>query len=214
PYEFARRLFDLTDFGMTVVVEAGAGQDAELAHPPVFAPAAAQAIGAAPDVPRLSWFQAYRWTPEKSATGPLTILISTVDERVVVMRNGIEIGRARINVAPGVGIFGTQAYVLLAGDSGVPSSVLPDRPALNWQSIPMPGYTSTPGARMDSEIVRRVSVSPEFARLIYDELKPGTTLVLTDAAVLPKTTGQEMTVITAEDETIESPPPADGVPPR
>jgi len=224
PYEFARRLFDVTNFSMTVVVAAEAKHSAELAHPGLFAPSTAQAIGQAPDVPRLSWFQAYRWTPEKAPEGPLTLLVSTADERVIVMRNGIEIGRAKINVAPGVGIFGTQAYVLLAGDSGVPSSVVPDRPGLNWQSIPMPGYAATPGAKIDSEIVRRVTVSPEFAKLIYDELKPGTTLVLTDAAVMPKTTGQEMTVITAEDEAaesealegeaVESPPPANDVPPR
>jgi hypothetical protein len=200
PFEFARRLFDVTNFSMTVVVAAEAKQNAELAHPGLFAPGATDATGAAVDVPRLSWFKAYSWTPEKAPEGPLTVLISTADQRVLILRNGIEIGRAKIGVAPGVESFGTQAYVMLAGDTGAPSAVLPERRGLNWQSIPMPGYAAKPGNTIDSEVVRRVTVPPEFARLVYDQLVPGTTVVLTDAAVLPKTTGAAMTVITAEDD--------------
>jgi len=207
PYEFARRLYDVTDFGMTVVVASSAKQNAELAHPGLFAPTAGVTAETTPDVPRLSWFQAYRWTPEKAPEGPLTILVSTADERVLVIRNGIEIGRARISVAPGLASIGTQAYVLLAGDTGIPSAVLPGRTGLNWQSIPMPGYSARVGTTLDSEVVSRVTVSPEFGQLVYDQMKPGTSLVVTDAAVLPKTTGAAMTVITSEDEADEAPPP-------
>ena len=214
PYEFARRLFDITTFGMTVVVAAEAEQNAQLAHPGLFSPVATEVVGAVPEVPWLSWFRAYRWTPEKSPEGPLTILVSTADQRVLVIRNGIEIGRAKISVAAGIAPFGTQAYVLLAGDSAAPSAVVPGRPGRNWQAIPMPGYAAKPGTTLDSEATRRVAVSPEFASLVYDQLVPGTTLVLTDAAVMPKTTGTAMTVITAEDEQDEAAPPATGAPPR
>lgn len=210
PYEFARRLYDVTDYAMTVVVASSAKQNAELAHPGLFAPTVGVSAEASPDVPRLSWFQAYRWTPEKSPEGPLTILVSTADERVLVIRNGIEIGRARISIAPGLAPIGTQAYVLLAGHTGLPSSVLPGRTGLNWQSIPMPGYSARVGSTLDNEVVSRVTVSPEFGRLVYDQMKPGTSLVVTDAAVLPKTTGPAMTVITSEDES--EPAPASSTP--
>ena len=219
PYEFARRLFGVTTFGMTVVVAAAAEQTAQLAHPSLFSPGFAKEMSAA-EVPWLSWFQdyrpaseAYRWTPEKSPDGPLTILVSTADQRVLVIRNGIEIGRAKISVAAGVARFGTQAYVLLAGTSAESSLVLPGRPGRNWQVIPMPGYATKPGTKLDSEATRRVVVSPEFARLVYDQLTPGTTLVLTDAAVVPKTTGRALTVITAEDQEPEVAPPATDTPP-
>ena len=61
PYEFARRLYDVTDYAMTVVVASAAKQNAELAHPGLFAPSGRLERGkTAPDVPRLSWFQAYQ----------------------------------------------------------------------------------------------------------------------------------------------------------
>jgi hypothetical protein len=89
---------------------------------------------------------------------------------------------------------------MLAGDSGVPSTVVPGRSGHNWQSIPLPGYSARQGTSLDPEAVRRVAVPPGFASLVYDQMVPGTTLVLTDAPVQPRTTGKAMTVITAEDE--------------
>ena len=203
PYEFARQLFEVTNFGMTVVVAAVARQKAELAHPSLFSPVA----GAPQNLPRLSRAEAYQWAPEASPEGPLTILVGTSDRLILVIRNGIEIGRARIGVA-GAGAFGTQAYVMLAGDTGMPSAVVPGRPGLNWQSIPLPGYAARPGTSLDTDAVRRVAVPPDFASLVYDQMVPGTTLVLTDARVLPGTTGESMTVITAEAD------PDDDLPPK
>ena len=206
PYEFARRLFDVTTFDMTVVVAQEAKHSAELAHPGLFAPQAISAGSSQDDVPRLTWFRAYQWYPSKSPAGPLTVLMSTADERVLVIRNGIEIGRARITVGPGVTGIGTQAYVLLAGDTGQPSAVVPTRKGLVWQSIPMPGYQAKPGNTLDPAIVAAVRVPPDFAAEVYDVLAPGSTIVLTDAAILPKTTGKAMTVITADDQPLPAIP--------
>ncbi len=36
----------------------------------------------------------FRWEPDKSPTGPLTIIVSKHDQRIVVLRNGVEIGRS------------------------------------------------------------------------------------------------------------------------
>ena len=213
PYEFARRLFDVTTFNMTVVVAQEAKQNAELAHPGLFAPGTQVAGLAEDDVPRLNWFQGFAWHPSKSPTGPLTILVSTADERVLVIRNGIEIGRARVAVADGYERIGTQAYVLLAGESTRESSVVAGRPARLWQSIPMPGYAARPGDSLDPAVVSRVRVPPAFAERVYDLLIPGTTLVLTDAKILPDTTGKSMTVITADPATAAEPKPALPPPP-
>lgn len=203
PLAFARRLYDVTSYGMTVVVAAEARQNAALAHPGLFAPAALDPVAPAPAaadaVPRLSWWHVYDWAPEKSPSGPLTLLVSTADELVLVIRNGVEIGRARIRVDSGAP-FGTQAYVLLAGEGSGPSAVVPDRPARLWQSIPLPGYAARADNLIDPEAARRVHVAPDFAARVYDLLVPGTTLLLTDAPVLPRTTGTAMTVITAGDD--------------
>ena len=207
PYEFARRLFDLTSTGMTVVIANAAQHRAELAHPGLFSPGAPVA-GNVPEVPRLSWFQAYRWTPEKSPEGPLTVLLSVADRRVLAIRNGVEIGRAAIEVG-GEGPIGTQAYVLLAGDTGQPSPVVSGRPGRLWQSIPLPGYASEAGTRIDPALVNRITISPQFATLVYDSLQPGSTVLITDAAILPATTGEVMTVISTEED---APPPGENRP--
>jgi hypothetical protein len=199
PFEFARQLFEITTFGMTVIVAAESKHGAALVHPGLYAPVVTQPIITMSDAPRLSWFKAFNWTPDKSPEGPLSILVSTSDQRVRVIRNGIEIGRARISVAAGGPPIGTQAYVLLDGNSGRPSTLVPGRPGKNWQSIPMPGYAAKPGTSLDVDTVRRVAVTPEFGQLVYDQLVPGTTLLVTDASILPRTTGTKLTVITAED---------------
>ena len=69
----------------------------------------------APEVPRLSWFQAYRWAPEKAPEGPLTILVSTADERVLVIRNTV--ARAQETFAA----CQTQAADLLLTVNGIPT---------------------------------------------------------------------------------------------
>jgi len=202
PYEFARRLYDVTNYGMTVVVASESTEHAQFAHPGFSSPATNQV-----QVPRLSRAHAYEWTPDKSPDGPLTILVGTSDRIVLVIRNGIEIGRARLRVT-GTAPFGTQAYVMLAGDSGVPSTVVPGRPSHNWQSIPLPGYSARQGTSLDPEAVGRVSVPPGFASLVYDQMVPGTTLVLTDAPVQTRATAKAMTVITAEGEREDEDAPA------
>lgn len=217
PFEFARQLYGVTTYGMTVVIASTAKGQAELAHPGLFAPDTAADV-TREDVPRLSWYQAYRWTPDKSPSGPLTVLASTADARVLVIRNGVEIGRAALKVDAPAPV-GTQAWVLLAGDTGAPSTVVPDRPGKLWQAIPLPGYAAQPGATLDPATVAQVHVSPEFAAHVYDALEAGTTLVLTDAPILPRTTGEAMTVVTAEDgeppvETLPAEPtPAPEIPP-
>ncbi|MEO8003249.1 MAG: L,D-transpeptidase [Arenimonas sp.] len=201
PYEFAKLLFDTTDFGMTVVVADETSSMPNVAHPGVFAPVEFASTDKAPAAPRMSWLENFHWEPEKSPTGAVSILISTTDQRVIVMRNGIEIGRSKVGIV-GKEAFGTQAYVLMEGESTEPSRIVPNKKAKNWMSIPMPGYTlsanktKTPGL-LDPAAVKRIAIPVDFARSVYDILTPGTTLVLTDAQVLPRTTGKDMTVMTA-----------------
>ncbi len=195
PEEFARKLYEVTDFGITVIIANDSSAPAETAHPGVFVPPIPVAGSTPSKEPRLSWYEDYRWRPDLSPAGPLTILLSAADRRVLVMRNGIEIGRARFDLR-GKGPLGTQAYVLLDGRRREPSLVVPDRLALNWMTIALPGYARDGKATtLDPVAAGRVSLPAKFARGLYDALLPGTTLVVTDASVLPKTTGGALTVL-------------------
>jgi hypothetical protein len=233
PMEFAKRLFALTTYGITVIVANDTSVPAEFAHPGVFTPPApvvatgsttASAAGsltaslpaanpAAKPLrePRLSWYEEYRWRPDISPAGPLTIILSGADKRVLVMRNGIEIGRARFELRE-PGPLGTRAYVLLQGRRSEPSQVVPTRPALNWLQINLPGYAGGKGngdTVLDAESARRVILPAKFASAVYDAIAAGTTLLVTDAAVLPRTTGAAMTVQTAGEPADEEAPPAE-----
>ncbi|MEO7251870.1 MAG: L,D-transpeptidase [Arenimonas sp.] len=207
PVEFARRLFDVTTFGITVIVANDSSAPAEVAHPGVFVPPLPTPGAPIVREPRLNWFEQYRWRPEKSPSGPLTIILSAADHRVLVMRNGVEIGRARFDLR-GSSPLGTRAYVMLEGKRSEPSQVVPGRLALNWLEVDLPGYAPGSSNRvLDAQITRRVTLPVNFARSVYDALTSGTTLLVTDAAVLPRTTGAALTVLTAGVPADEESPP-------
>jgi hypothetical protein len=205
PDEFARKLFEVTDFGITVIIANDASAPAETAHPGVFVPPIPVAGATPAKEPRLSWYEDYRWRPDLAPDGPLTILLSAADKRVLVMRNGVEIGRARFDLV-GKGPLGTQAYVLLDGRRREPSLVVPERLALNWMTMALPGYADGNKAAagkagtLDPVAAGRVSLPAKFAKGVYDALQPGATLVVTDAAVLPKTTGGALTVLASDSD--------------
>jgi L,D-transpeptidase catalytic domain len=45
----------------------------------------------------------FEWHPEDAPTGPVSIILSTSDQKLYVYRNGIEIGRASVSTAGGPG---------------------------------------------------------------------------------------------------------------
>ena len=187
PSEFARLLFGITEMGMTVVIAKQGSAPQDVVHPIGLAPVDA-GTGAAVAVPRLSADEAYRWEPERSPSGPVSLLFSGADQRVLVFRNGVEIGRARVVVDDPAMPLGTHAYAAAAGTGS-------DR----WVGVSMPGHASDAGQRIDPAALKRVHVSPEFMALLQPLLEPGTALVVTDLPVLEQeTTGRVMTVVTAD----------------
>ena len=126
------------------------------------------------------------WNPARAPNGPITILLSTHDKRLIVLRNAIEIGRTDV-VVEGKPIRGTQAYVLLEGILPERSVVVPERPALRWMSLAVPGATaSSTDLRQAFETGNWPSL-PDVARLVYDVLRPGTTVIVTDEPLQPGT---------------------------
>jgi L,D-transpeptidase catalytic domain len=191
PSEFARLLFGITEMGMTVVVAKSGTAPRDVDHPIGVAPVDAR-TGAATEVPRLSADEAYRWEPEKAPSGPISVLFSHADDRVFVFRNGVEIGRARITVDQPEKPLGTHAYTALAGD-GVG----------RWVAVSVPGHGGEAGKPLDPAAAARVHMPPAFHTLVRPLLGPGTSLVVTDLPVLEQTTGQSITVVTAD-------PPSEG----
>ena len=195
PSAFAEKLFASTNMGMTVVIaEAGKGP-VNIVHPRAILPIDPR-TGADTNVPPLPSGEAFRWTPDASPDGPVSMVLSTADERIVVLRNGIEIGRARISVTnPDQG---THAYIVAEGFMDGDNPILPGTPMPKWITIGIPGHTGDAGKVVDEQSVARVSLDREFAANVIPLLKPGVVLLTTDEPVLPGTSGESLQVLNSD----------------
>lgn len=179
PYEFAEKLFETTTTGTTVIVSGAA-------VPPV---TSMEAPFGASDVGDL---QAQAGRSSSPVEGPVVVVASVVEREVVVLARGVEVARAPLTVA-GDDWRGTRAYLRLQGEEPVPSSILPDRPALKWLNIEL-GRDSTTSVDLGT-LARSMKVDPAFAEKVYDWLKPGSVLIVTDE---PISSGPNATLIFAD----------------
>jgi hypothetical protein len=182
---------------MTVVVADGAPDAPGPANPgwlapPVPVPAAAGegAAGVPPRDPGSPAEETFFWAPERAPSGPMTILLGLADRSVRVLRDGVEIGRSAFAFDGDVPA-GTVVLQLQAGTRNEPSRTVPDRPALNWTRIDVDGGPGTPVPALDTRYAG-LRLAPGFARQVYDELVPGTTVVLTDLPIAPTASGEPL----------------------
>ncbi len=175
PYDFAKLLFGVTAKGGTVVVGDGKVPVPHFASNPglVLAPKDFK-----PEMLRPLAKNGYDWNPERSTTGPITIVVSSADRAIYVYRNGNPIGRAAVEVS-GHGALGNQVFSLLEGTTGRRSSLAPGREGRRWLSVTSSGRRADP-----EDIASRLHVNPEFAGKVYDAITPGTTVIITDEPVV------------------------------
>ncbi len=189
PSAFAAQLFDASPLGMTVVVtEDGTDQPDEVKQPSLLAPIDADS-GQVRLIPRLERSQAFRWEPEKSASGPVSILISSSNQRAFVYRNGVEIGRARIQIDDKTRPLGTHVFMITKNASSADQEP-------QWIAVGIPGHDGEDKQPLDPNQAARVQVPSQFRQAVRELLVAGTTLMVTDAKVLPQTSNVEMTVVT------------------
>jgi hypothetical protein len=193
PSEFARLLFEVTSTGMTVVIEDRAGKPQAIPSPGLIAPVTVQGQ-MLPAEPLLQTEQ-LRWTPEASPDGPVSIVISRGSGRVVVYRNGIEIGRARV-IFSGPEPVGTHALILASGPAQV-TRYVPDPTSQHWLHV---GIATENGAGTEPNpaIASRIEIPDAFVRVVYGVLTIGSTVLITDEAITPATSGGSLDVVDAD----------------
>src|SRR5271154_6691215 len=124
PSEFAQLLFAISPNGMTVVIGTDQTEPEQVAHPGYLAPV--KYVGGQPVEPEaFAPAEDERWQPDLSPSGPVSIVLSQGSQRVVVYRNGIEIGRARLTITGDTPLV-NHALVLSEGPSSVPDPYVPD----------------------------------------------------------------------------------------
>jgi hypothetical protein len=162
PMAFARELFRITATGTTVVVEGAAGEAPAAPAVGVLTPARE---GGSPEVrTMLQRGQSYAWTPELMPTGPVSIVLSRTDQQVVVLRNGVEIGRARALIPTDLP---AQAFAVAADTEGA------------WASVDLLGAE----APEEERGLARVRLPIQFESAARSVLAGGATALITDARV-------------------------------
>lgn len=187
PLEFARLLFASTSMGGTVIVSGTAGKHATAPTAGVLGPSGDKS-GESVHVP-LDASESYRWAPEASPSGPLTIVVSRADSRIIVLRNGKEIGRSRIELPPGDTLTHVLTFTRGADGQG------------KWILVGVPGRADEAGQTVDAAVLAQARMPQPFLAALNAVIEPGTTILVTAAPVLPQTTGTELTVLTGDGPT-------------
>ena len=177
PLGFAKLLYSVTKLGLTVIITAGA-------EVPRFAPTPS-VLSADPKKADDELFGGMLWQPERQATGPVSIIVSAADNRMLVLRNGVPIGSAPIKIAGEV--TGTTAYTL--------GSIEGDR--YRWMKLPMPGETLPGPVEVTPDERARLTVPEEMIRATAAVVTPGTTVVVTPDTLQSGGAGKKMTVMTS-----------------
>jgi hypothetical protein len=191
PLEFSKKLFEISNMGMTVVVTDGTGSTPEpenIVENAMLAPVTMKGTNADVLADRLGSDEVSRWQPEKSPAGPVTIMLSTGSKRIIVYRNGIEIGRSRIGVADGFDI-GTRAAQFAGRDA--------DGNA-RWVYLGLPGYEARKDQNVETNAIDSVTIPPRFYAQLKGAIGEGTTLLATDGGVVSGSSGRGLTVLTSD----------------
>lgn len=176
PAKFAKLLYEVTTLGMTVVVTDTATQ-------PRLAPAPRLVASGQPGETPLTG--PVVWTPEKSPSGPVSIVVSLADKRAVVLRNGVEIGSAPVTfLGPQTG---SWAYAMRSIENGRQQWMRVQLSPASGADEPVPG----------SEW--QLFQAPEaFTKAVAGIVKPGTTVIVTSDTLQAGATASPLTVIDSE----------------
>jgi hypothetical protein len=196
PSEFAKLLFEISPMGMTVVIASEATEPERVDHPGYLAPVSFEGGDALARDP-LAPGEIERWQPGLSPSGPVSIVLSQGSRRVVVYRNGIEIGRARMTISGDEPIT-SHALVLTEGPSSTSDPYVPDPTKFRWVLIGVPGQTQEAGTQVTAAALARIKLPPEFVRQVNSILRPGATVFVTNEALSPQSSGPTLRVVDAD----------------
>lgn len=123
----------------------------------------------------------FNWFPERSASGPLLIIVSIPDQRLHVYRNGIRVAASSCATGKPGHRTPTGVFKILQKDKHHKSSTYNDAPMpnmnrLTWSGIAihagnLPGYPASHGC---------IRVPLQFSELLFGVTKLGMTVVLAD----------------------------------
>lgn len=177
PMAFAKLLFGVTKLGLTVVITNDSAVP-EVASVPLNLNRSVQ--DNEPD--------SFDWHPGNSPSGPVSIVVSGRDKRIVVLRNGIEIGSSTIAIDGPV--VDTEAFTLREIVDG----------EVHWLRLPLPGRELGGTAELSLGDRARLHMPEAFRLSLLGILEPGATLLVTRDSLRSSGTGQSLTVIVSDSD--------------
>jgi hypothetical protein len=176
PMKFSSLLFESTRTGMTVIITSLPTSPQQSITPDLAAPIAATAttLARAP----------YEWHPERATSGPVSVIISSTDQRAIVLRNGVEIGSAPARVSGAIN--GGWAYALRAWDDT----------GQHWLKLQFSGAGS--GMEVAAGEGDRFDTPWDFRHAVQTVLRPGSIVIVTPQSLKTGSAGSSATVIETE----------------
>jgi len=160
PTGFAKLLYGETRIGMTVVVT-------RQPTIPRVAPTPTIVTATPSDI---AMNGSFLWDPAKVPQGPVSIVVSAADRRAVVLRNGLIIGSAPVEVDGAVA--GTWAYSLRSIDGQ----------GQHWVRLTLSAKPDD-GVEVARSEWSRFRAADAFKRAVASVIEPGTTIVVTSDSV-------------------------------
>jgi hypothetical protein len=170
PLEFSKLLFGVTMKGATVIIADDHSAPAETVHPGLFFTQS----GEESEPEAAGQFE---WNPEKSASGPVSLLVSSADKTLYVYRNGVQIGRA--------GIPNLQAVAPLNGRVFSALSGMDADGHLRWAEVTAAGMDKSSQSLFETAQESRLPT--QFLDKAKEVIAPGATIIFTDKPVDPTT---------------------------
>ena len=186
PHAFSEILFNTTDMGGTVVIAGRAGSPHKRPPAGLLAPASLTGHGAIA-LP-LGDKQAFSWQPQLSPTGPVSIIVSTADQAVVILRNGVEIGRARAVIQQG------------ASENQVLTMSRDPRGRAEWIQVGVNNLAPEEAAIVSTRGVEQMQLPQPFVAHMRSVMQPGTTVLITGASMSAGSVGEQTTVIASDEQ--------------
>src|SRR5436305_6029029 len=170
PLEFSKLLFGVTMKGATVIIADSHSAPAETVHPGLFFTQS----GEESEPEAAGQFD---WNPDKSASGPVSLLVSSADKTLYVYRNGVEIGRAGMPNSQAVSPLNDRVFSAPNGTD--------DQGHLRWVEVTAAGKDSSSQSLFLA--AQKSQLPTEFLSKAKQVITPGTTIIFTDKPVDPTT---------------------------
>src|SRR5881392_385259 len=170
PLEFSKLLFGVTMKGATVIIADSHSAPAETVHPGLFFTQS----GEESEPEAAGQFE---WNPEKSASGPVSFLVSSADKTLYVYRNGVEIGRAGMPNSNAASPLNDRVFSALNGTDA--------QGHLRWVEVTSAAKEKSSESLF--EAAQKSQLPADFLAKAKEVITPGATIIFTDKPVDPTT---------------------------